>query len=692
MSYVGTCAPNNLQKNASDYFHIRSLEEIVNYMNGDGACAAQTATGNTPPTVNAGASFTIPRNTPFALIMSGSDANGDALLYNWEEYDLGPLAPPEGDADGSARPILRSYPATANSTRTFPSLQYILNNANVPPATYDCGQAMPCITGESLPNITRTMNFQATVRDNRAGGGGIATAQMQVNVSATAGPFLVTQPNTAVSWTGGTLQTVLWDVANTTAAPVSAATVNILLSTDGGNTFPTILAAGTPNDGTQDITVPNASTTTARIKVEAAGNIFFDISGANFTITPGATPTPTPTPSPSPSPSPTPGTTVRVEQTSYTKLEDCTSITVTVMREGNTSGAFTVDYETTDGTASERRDYTTALGTLRYAAGETTKTVDLLITEDSFTEGPETLSFTLSNPTGASLGAPATATVTITDDPSEPATNAIDDSTNHVCQGYHDFLNRQPDATGLAFWVNQIESCGADLQCREVRRINVSAANFLSIEFQNTAFLVERFYKVAFGDAQGTSTQGGLHSLAVPIIRFREFIKDTQRIREGLVVLQAGWETILENNKQAYALEFVATTRFTTALPTTMTPAEFVDRLNQNAGSVLSASERTTAINFFGGAGNTTNTTARAQAVRQVAEDPDLISAEFNRAFVKDEYFGYLRRNPNDPTDTDYSGYDFWLTKLIQFNGNYINAEMVKGFLQSLEYRQRFGP
>jgi CSLREA domain-containing protein len=125
---------------------------------------------------------------------------------------------------------------------------------------------------------------------------------------------------------------------------------------------------------------------------------------------------------------------------------------------------------------------------------------------------------------------------------------------------------------------------------------------------------------------------------------------------------------------------------------TTMTPTQFVDRLNQNTGGVLSLSERTTAINLFGGAGNTSNVTARAQALRLVADDTDLYNAEFNRAFVLAQYFGYLRRNPNDAPDSDYTGYDFWLTKLNQFNGSYINAEMVKAFLSSIEYRQRFGP
>jgi hypothetical protein len=123
-----------------------------------------------------------------------------------------------------------------------------------------------------------------------------------------------------------------------------------------------------------------------------------------------------------------------------------------------------------------------------------------------------------------------------------------------------------------------------------------------------------------------------------------------------------------------------------------MTPAEFVDKLNQNTGNVLSSGERSTVINLFSGASNTTNTTARAQAVRQLAEDQDLQNAEFNRAFVLMQYLGYLRRNPDDPQDTDHSGYDFWLTKLNQFNGNYINAEMVKAFITSIEYRGRFGP
>ncbi|HEX3230779.1 MAG TPA: Calx-beta domain-containing protein, partial [Pyrinomonadaceae bacterium] len=282
----------------------------------------------------------------------------------------------------------------------------------------------------------------------------------------------------------------------------------------------------------------------------------------------------------------------------------------------------------------------------------------------------------------------------------DPGSFPIIDATNFaivnktsafVDQHYHDFLSRFPDASGLQFWVNNIESCGSDVQCREVKRIDTSASFFLSNEFQQTGYLVERFYKVGYGDGTGTSTFGGQHQLPVPIVRMSEFLNDTQRIGRGVVVLASGWEQQLASNKQAYAQEFVQATRFTTAFPTTMTPAQFVDKLNLNGGNVLSATERTTAINLFGGAADSSNVTARAQVVRQVAEDTDLYNAEYNRGFVMAEYFGYLRRNPNEGPDNDFTGYDFWLTKLNQFGGDYRRAEMVKAFISSIEYSNRVG-
>lgn len=260
-----------------------------------------------------------------------------------------------------------------------------------------------------------------------------------------------------------------------------------------------------------------------------------------------------------------------------------------------------------------------------------------------------------------------------------------------VSQHYSDFLNRSPDQSGLDFWTNQITVCGTDQACIDIRRINVSAAFFLSIEFQQTGYVVERLYKVSYADGDGTSTSPAPHQLKVPIVRFSEFLTDTQQIGQGVIVGQGNWQQQLEDNKAAFALGFVQRSRFTAAFPTTQTPAQFVDRLFLNAGLTPSTTDRTTAINEFSGAGDSSSAIARSKALRDVAENVTFTANEFNRAFVLMQYFGYLRRNPNDPQDSDYTGYDFWLTKLNQFNGNYINAEMIKAFLSSIEYRQRFG-
>ena len=264
-----------------------------------------------------------------------------------------------------------------------------------------------------------------------------------------------------------------------------------------------------------------------------------------------------------------------------------------------------------------------------------------------------------------------------------PPVNPIDDPTLFVRQQYLDFLNREPDPSGLAFWVSQITSCGSDTQCIATKRVNVSAAFFLSIEFQQTGYLVYRSYKAAYGNLPGAP---------VPL-RFSEFLADMQEISQGLVVGQNGWEQVLENNKQFYFSDFVTRSRFANAYPTTLSPAQFVDALFLQAGFVPSAADRTAAINEFSGAANTSNTAARPRALRRVAENSTLAQQEFNKAFVLMEYFGYLRRNPNDAPEPalDYSGYSFWLAKLNQFNGNFTAAEMVKAFLTSNEYRQRFG-
>jgi hypothetical protein len=286
MSYQ-VCGAENLQPNPDLFFHVRTLEQILNYATNTATCATDTATGNTAPAVTGPGNFTIPQDTPFTLTANATDTNG-SLTYSWEQYDLGAAGPPNTD-DGT-RPIFRGYPPKESGSRTFPSLPYILNNANVPPATYEggClgnGGTVPCLTGESLPTTSRTLNFQVVVRDNQASGGGINTAASVLTVTDTAGPFAVTVPNG-----GGTLsgaQNVTWSLNNTNNAPVSCANVRITLSTDGGNTFPITLTASTPNTGTAAVVFPNGiATTQARVKVEAIGNIFFDISDANFTVVP----------------------------------------------------------------------------------------------------------------------------------------------------------------------------------------------------------------------------------------------------------------------------------------------------------------------------------------------------------------------------------------------------------------------
>ncbi len=393
---------------------------------------------------------------------------------------------------------------------------------------------------------------------------------------------------------------------------------------------------------------------------------------------------------------------VQFSSASYLVSESAGRATLTLNRIGDPSTAASIDYATSDtagasncnvigGSASARCDYTTAIGTVHFAAGEVFKTVNITLTDDAYAEGNEAFTVTLTNPVGAALGSPSTATVTIADNESVTGANPIDLANFFVHQHYIDFLGREPDASGFGFWTNEITSCGASAQCLDVKRTNVSAAFFLSIEFQETGYLIERIYKAAYGNASGTSTLGGIHQLPVPIVRQNEFLADTQEINQGVIVNQGNWPQQLETNKQAFISEFVQRARFTTAFPASMTAAQFVDALNTNAATAgvkpLSQSERDQLVSDL-----STNVKTRAQVLRAVAEDQDLVNAETNRAFVLMEYFGYLRRNPNDPQDTDYTGYDFWLTKLNQFNGNFQNAEMVKAFISSGEYRQRFGP
>jgi uncharacterized repeat protein (TIGR01451 family) len=491
---------------------------------------------------------------------------------------------------------------------------------------------------------------------------------------------------------------------------------------------------------------------------------------------------------------------VQFSAANYRVSEAAGRATVTVTRLGDTSAAASVSYATSDtagvascntidGKASSRCDYTTTIGRLSFAPGETFKTIDVALTDDNYAEGDENFSIALTSATGAALGSPNTATVTITDNESTGgAANPIDATDFFVYQHYVDFLNRYPDSGGFAFWTNTIKSCGGDAACIEVKRINASAAFFLSIEFNETGFLSYLTNRVAFGNM-------GAPNAPVPLT-YNQFMTDAQALQKNYVFGAPGADAQLEANKQAYFDEFVTRPAFVAKFGT-LSNRDYVDTLfltgnvntttgelyiakltgaqvvpatsstatglmifrqafnGHSAGVSLSlndlSSQETAAhihspanasatapaianlpsgqftnfqipltpaqANDLGGGlfyidvhtanfpngeirgqfpqnlfvrdmiFNALNSgiITRAQVLRLITESEGLRQREFNRAFVLMEYFGYLRRDP------DAAGYNFWLTKLNNFNGDFVKAEMVKAFLSSSEYRQRFG-
>lgn len=288
-------------------------------------------------------------------------------------------------------------------------------------------------------------------------------------------------------------------------------------------------------------------------------------------------------------------------------------------------------------------------------------------------DGKIVLPATLSNPFVSGFG------VVIARLTNEPVSgNAIDIPDFYVRQQYADFLNRTPDSSGLSFWTNQINSCNGDAQCIDIKRQNVSAAFFLSREFQETGFFVIKMQRVAFGKVSNDATKR---------ITFQQFLTDSAAVGKGFIDLQPGADQVLEQNKTNYAQTVAGSAAFVSKYPSTLSASAFVDALFATAGVASQGTERQDAINAFGAG----DTTGRAAALRKVAEANSIKTAEFNQAFVLLQYFGYLRRNPTDLPDTNDSGYQFWLNKLNQFNGDYIKSEMVRSFILSSEYRKRFG-
>lgn len=282
MGYAGICAPN-VQSNSDAYFHTVSISEMIAFIAGTGGtCAVATANSNAAPTANAGIDYTIPKGTAFILKGSGSDTNGDTLTYCWEQTNNQTSTQPPVQT-ATTGPNFRSIAPSTSPNRYMPPLASVVANVLNP-------------TWEVVPTVARTMNFALTVRDNRAPNGGQTKRDDMVLTVANVGPFLVTSPNTAVSYVGNVAQTITWDAAGTTANGINCANVDILLSTNGGLTFPITLLAGTPNDGSQAVTIPNSPGTTNRIMIAGSNHIFYDVSNTNFTITAGTADTIAPTP------------------------------------------------------------------------------------------------------------------------------------------------------------------------------------------------------------------------------------------------------------------------------------------------------------------------------------------------------------------------------------------------------------
>ncbi|WP_312992086.1 reprolysin-like metallopeptidase [Chryseobacterium flavum] len=281
MGYAGITS-QDIQPHSDAFFHAISIQQITNNIKAK-TCSVNTDTGNSIPTANAGLDYTIPKGTPFVLTGTGTDANGDSLTYIWEQMDNASSSQTGASSAASATktsgPNFRSWAPTTVPVRYFPRMASVLAGA-----TTTAGSE---ITVEALSSVARTLNFRFTVRDNRAGGSGNNSDDAVITVNGTAGPFNITSQNSATTYSGGSSQTVTWNVAGTTANGVNAANVDILWSTDNGNTWTTLLA-GTPNDGSQAVTIPNVSTSSGRIMVKGSNHIFFDVNNANITVNAGS--------------------------------------------------------------------------------------------------------------------------------------------------------------------------------------------------------------------------------------------------------------------------------------------------------------------------------------------------------------------------------------------------------------------
>jgi hypothetical protein len=309
-----------------------------------------------------------------------------------------------------------------------------------------------------------------------------------------------------------------------------------------------------------------------------------------------------------------------------------------------------------------------AAGTVRFAPGETSKNITIPVVDDAYFEGDEKIYVTLSNPTGGlTLISPSTAELTIVDNDTSPGTvNPLDTPQFFVRQHYLDFLGREPEQGGFDYWTAQLNQCGSDQACRNARRVGVSDAFFYEQEFQETATYVYRVYKASFGTLPGAPNRGNL--------TYAQFMPDRAGVTGG---------PQLDQSKTNFANAFVQRPSFIAVYPTSMTAAEYVEALNTNTGNSLTPAQRDTLV---AGLSAPSPTETRGSVLRKIADNLVFIDREYNASFVLMEYFGYLRRDP------DQGGYDFWLGQVNRFPIRDIAVQhaMVCSFITSAEYQQRF--
>jgi hypothetical protein len=425
MAYAGICSPN-VQNNSDAYFHAGNLAEMYTFITGSGnSCAAQSTPANSAPVISSNtASQTIPRSTPFSLTAVATDANGNgSLTYCWEQMDnqVSTQAPVSTSTNG---PSFRSFTPSASSTRFFPRLSDLVTNVTP--------------TWEVLPSVARTLNFRLVVRDNSTTMGLNEHVDITLTVNSASGPFVVNIPsNTGISWQAASTQTVTWDVANTNASPVSCANVDILLSTDGGLTYPTTLASNIPNNGSASVTLPNVTSTTARIMVRGTERAFFDISNNNFSITPCTNP---------------------AQPAAFTAAP-------TPVCQGQNNVVYTVP------AVSGATSYTWSYSGTGASITGTTNSVSVNFANNA-TSG--TLSVTANNGCGSSTA--RTTAIVVNTPPAQPS--AFTAAPTPVCQGQNSVVYTVPTVSGAASYTWTYSGAGATIN---------GTTNSVSVNFANNA-------------------------------------------------------------------------------------------------------------------------------------------------------------------------------------------------------------